>query len=113
MQLLERDPAFQAFIQGFPDNAHTASAYPAQQAISIADENLWFGHLQVLPRRRTFPRLRPERVADSDRHAGVIGDPLRWTAPVFAGKGSSMSNAIIKQLGDSPIVADNIFQFRL
>jgi hypothetical protein len=24
-----------------------------------------------------------------------------------------MSNAIIKQLGDSPIVADNIFQFRL
>jgi len=44
---------------------------------------------------------------------GSAGDPLRWTAPIFAGKGSSMSNAIIKQLGDSPIVADNIFQFRL
>jgi glycerophosphoryl diester phosphodiesterase len=31
----------------------------------------------------------------------------------LAGKGLSMSNAIIKQQGDSPIVADNIFQFRL
>jgi glycerophosphoryl diester phosphodiesterase len=33
--------------------------------------------------------------------------------PNSAGKGSSMSNAIIKQQGDSPIVADNIWEIRL
>lgn len=39
--------------------------------------------------------------------------PLLWTAPRTSGKGSSMSNAIIKQQGDSPVVADNIWEFRL
>jgi glycerophosphoryl diester phosphodiesterase len=35
------------------------------------------------------------------------------TAPILAGKGSGMSNAIIKQQGDSPVVADNIWEIRL
>jgi len=51
--------------------------------------------------------------ADAYRYTCIAGDPLRWTAPIFAGKASSMSNAIIKQQGDSPIVADNIWEFRL
>jgi glycerophosphoryl diester phosphodiesterase len=38
---------------------------------------------------------------------------LLWTAPILAGKGSSMSNAIIKQQGDSPVVADNIWDIQL
>ncbi len=43
----------------------------------------------------------------------AFGLPLLWTASIFAGKGSSMSNAIIKQQGDSPVVADNIWDIQL
>ena len=39
--------------------------------------------------------------------------PLLWTASILAGKGSRMSNAIIKQQGDSPVVADNIWDIQL
>jgi glycerophosphoryl diester phosphodiesterase len=60
-----------------------------------------------------FFHLGGELAVDAYRDAGSAGDPLRWTAPILAGKGSSMSNAIIKQQGDSPIVADNIWEFRL
>src|SRR5207342_3441353 len=86
---------------------------PAHQAIAAADESLWFCHLLLLPRSWGFFHLgggwRPTRTA----MRAAPGDPLRWTAPILAGKGSSMSNAIIKQQGDSPIVADNIWEFRL
>ena len=43
----------------------------------------------------------------------ALGLPLLWTAPILAGKGFSMSNAIIKQQGDSPVVADNIWDIQL
>ena len=43
----------------------------------------------------------------------AFGLPLLWTASILAGKGSSMSNAIIKQQGDSPVVADNIWDIQL
>ena len=113
MQLRERDPAFQALIRGFPDDAHAAATDPAHQAIAAADESLWFGHPLLLPRSRGFFHLGGELAAGAYRYAGSACDHLRWTAPRLAGKGSSMSNAIIKQQGDSPIVADNIWEFRL
>src|SRR5215213_5931354 len=39
--------------------------------------------------------------------------PLLWERPLLGRKGFSMSNAIIKQQGDSPVVADNIWEFKL
>jgi glycerophosphoryl diester phosphodiesterase len=66
-------------------------------------------------------RFLVRRIAHASELQGCISvgllQPLRWTTPIFQGqvraKGSSMSNAIIKQQGDSPIVADNIWEFRL
>ena len=39
--------------------------------------------------------------------------PLLWTALILAGKGSSMSNAIIKQQGDSPGEPSSVQQDRV
>jgi len=39
--------------------------------------------------------------------------PLLWTAPILAGKGSSMSNAIIEQQGDSPGEPSSVQQDRV
>src|SRR5215212_12236980 len=38
---------------------------------------------------------------------------LRWDKTAIFAKGLHMSNAIIKQQGDSSLVADNIWEFRL
>ena len=95
MQLLKCDTAFQALIRGFPDDAHAAAADPSHQAISAADESLWFCHLLLLPRGHGFFHL---GVSWQSNRTAMPAPPVTLyvgQAPILAGKGSSMSNAII------------------
>lgn len=69
---------------------------------------------QSQTRWQTFTRQCGGREVRTRRPLFVaFGLPLLWTAPILAGKGFSMSNAIIKQQGDSPVVADNIWDIQL
>ena len=74
MELLECYATFEALILAFPDDAHASAPYPAQEAVSIGNESLWFCHRTPLIRtvNGPFPAYGAESAPSKDLYPAVV-----------------------------------------